>query len=138
MGSNAQSWFDDEKLFPGERIARAGRAWYRTAAAPGWWEGELILTTDRLFFLPNVDNASIGSVAFWLRDVTAATAGRNRFTIAAGDEHAVFEAHDGSSVASAALLGIRQEPWLETIASLRGNARRYAVIVDAPRRRAVG
>lgn len=139
MASHVQSWFDDEKLFPGERIMRAGRAWYRTGAAPKWWEGELILTTDRLFFLPNVDNRTIDRVAFWLTDVSSAReAGRNCLRIVAGSEEATFEAHDGSSAALMALRGHRQQPWLDAIASLRPAARPYSVLAGEPRRRAAG
>ena len=135
----SESWFDDEKLFPGEQLVRTGRAWLRTGAAPKWWEGELILTTDRLFFLADVDNRTIGAAAFWLADVTdAAAAGRNRLMIIATDRHATFEIHDGSSARPRALMGKQQQPWLDAIAARRLDARPSAVLTGETRRRAAG
>ena len=52
MGSRSRTWFDSRMLLAGERFVRSATARLRTAAPPHWWEGELILTSDRLFFLP--------------------------------------------------------------------------------------
>lgn len=139
MASRTESWFDDEKLFPGERLVRTGRAWFRAPVAPRWWEGELVLTTDRLFFLPDVDNQTIGYAAFWLADVTdAATAGRNRLLVIANDRHVTFELHDGSSAQPRALRGKQHQPWLAAIASVLPAARPSSVLTGETRRRAVG
>ena len=53
-------WFDHEKLLPGESLVREGFARLRTVEPPYWWEGDLILTSERLFFLPNVHNPTKG------------------------------------------------------------------------------
>jgi hypothetical protein len=87
-----RSWFDSEKLLPRERLARIGPARLRVNGPPHWWEGMLILTNDRLFFLPEVDDASVGEAAFWLADLTAVdVAGRGRISVVAGRMNATFE-----------------------------------------------
>jgi hypothetical protein len=64
------SWFDEKKLLEGERLLREARAQIHCAHAPTWWEGILILTTDRLFFLPDVEREGMWpAAAFWLRDI---------------------------------------------------------------------
>jgi hypothetical protein len=69
-----RSWFDSDKLQPGERLLRSAPARIRTEAPPHWWVGELVLTSDRLFFLPSVDAPFLDDVAFWLADIARGAA----------------------------------------------------------------
>jgi hypothetical protein len=92
MASRSHHWFDNEKLAPGERIVRTASARLRSDAPPYWWEGELVLTTERIFFLPFVISPLIDQVAFWLSEIThAGRLGRGRFRLAAGSVSASFE-----------------------------------------------
>jgi hypothetical protein len=85
-------WFDREKLLPGEKLVRDGFARLRTQSPPFWWEGDLILTSERLFFLPNVQNPLAEPAAYWLAKVLGATRnGYSAININAGAEHATFE-----------------------------------------------
>ena len=86
------SWFDEEKLLPGERLVRSSLARLRSDATPRWWEGQLILTTDRLFFLPFVENPLTADVAFWVRDIVQASrAGRNRLFVQGDSYDAILQ-----------------------------------------------
>lgn len=110
-----RSWFDNEKLLPRERLARISPARLRVDGPPHWWEGMLILTNDRLFFLPEVDDASVGEAAFWLADVTAVDiAGRGRISVAAGRTNATFEL-----IGPVLFVGRRARLWLREIAQAR-------------------
>jgi hypothetical protein len=88
----SRSWFGSDKLLPRERLARTGQARLRVDGPPHWWEGMLILTNDRLFFLPQVDDARVGDAAFWLADVTSVeAAGGARISVYAGRQRATLE-----------------------------------------------
>ncbi len=129
MASRSHGWFDDEKLLHYERMVRSGRVRLRTDQQPYWWEGSLILTTDRLFFLPDVDNPLIEPVAFWLSEVALVSRdGRRRFRIDAGDSNATFLAL-GSP-------GRGEHRWLDAIESVRAGARAPSAFDG--RQRAVG
>lgn len=129
MASRSQGWFDADKLLPNERMVRSGRVRLRTATPPYWWEGALILTTDRLFFLPDVENPLIDPVAFWLSDVTTVSRdGARRFRIDAGDARATFRALG---------IGRAEHRWLDAIAAVRTGARPRRFF-DGWRRRAAG
>jgi hypothetical protein len=85
-------WFDREKLLPGESLVREGFARLRTHEPPYWWEGDLILTSERLFFLPNVHNPLAEPAAYWLAKVLGANRdGYSAIVIDAGAEHATFQ-----------------------------------------------
>lgn len=129
------SWFNEEKLLPGERTVRSGPALLRSDATPRWWEGQLILTTDRLFFLPFVENPLTADVAFWVRDIVQASrAGRNRLFVQGPDYDAVFQLR-GARPGLTGIAGIRDAVWLRDIDALLRSPRRRAV--EDPRR-AVG
>ena len=129
MASRSHSWFDDEKLLPSERMVRSGRVRLRTASPPYWWEGSLILTTDRLFFLPDVENPLIDQVAFWLADLQRAKKeGGARFRIEGRGASATFLA--------LGLPGRREHTWLQAIESVRRGARPRTDFGDAPQRAA--
>jgi hypothetical protein len=126
MATRSQSWFGDDKLLGNERMVRSGRVRLRTSEPPYWWEGTLILTTDRLFFLPSTENPLIDSVAFWLADITGASRdGARRFRIDSGDTHATFLA--------LGIPGRGEQRWLAAIASARATASPRAAF-DGPRR----
>jgi hypothetical protein len=83
MATRAESWFDREKLLPDESLIRQGPVRVRTPLAPpGWWEGTLVLTSDRLFFLSFVHNPLVDTeAAYWLADIEVSEAGRNRLRV---------------------------------------------------------
>jgi hypothetical protein len=137
MASRGQSWFDPQKLLSGEELVRSGVARVRTDTPPYWWEGELILTSDRLFFLPRVENPFLGRVAFWLHDVIdTGPAGRNRLHVRTTDDAALFHIVDAGPAALAGLAGAR---WLSLIDTHRRGARPAAAFERDPRsRRAAG
>jgi hypothetical protein len=126
MASRSQSWFGDDKLLGNERIVRSGRVRLRTSEPPYWWEGVLILTTDRLFFLPSAENPLIDPVAFWLADITDASRdGSRRFRVRASDLQATFLA--------LGIPGRAEQRWLAAIAAARTAARPRAAF-DGPQR----
>ena len=91
MASRSHTWFDAEKLLHGEELIRSGPARLRTDTPPFWWEGDLILTSDRLFFLPHGTHASLPQVAFWLYDLLdVSPAGSNRVLLRTEGEAALF------------------------------------------------
>jgi hypothetical protein len=135
MASRSQSWFDDEKLFPGEQRVRNGRVRIRTADPPHWWEGTLILTTDRMFFLPDVDNPLLGNTAFWLAEIRRVEqVAPNRIRIRGGDVNATFQLL-GRHLPLPGQRTIR--PWIESIEAVRSSARASEAF-RLRRRRAAG
>jgi hypothetical protein len=130
-------WFDPHKLLPGERLVRDGFARLRTPAPPFWWEGDLILTSDRLFFLPNIDNPHAEPAAYWLAMVHGAErSGYSAIHIDAGDEHAVFEVA-GHFNWLPWLASRRVRDWLTDIKEARRRARPPRAF-EGPDHRAVG
>lgn len=119
MGS--RSWFDNDKLLPDERLVRSVPARIRTDAPPHWWEGELVLTSDRLFFLPSVDGPFLSDVAYWLTDIASCRAGRrNRLLVASGGVEREFELTSSRPVA---LVGYSAARWARDVACARQHAR---------------
>ena len=137
MASRGQSWFDPEKLLPGEEFVRAGAVRVRTDAPPYWWEGELVLTSDRLFFLPHVENPFLSAIAFWLHDlIDTGPAGRNRLHVRTTDDAALFHVIDAGP---AAVTGRAFSRWLALIDTHRRMARPGSAFESDPRsRRAAG
>jgi hypothetical protein len=118
-----RTWFDADKLLPGERLVRTGPARLQIAAPPHWWAGHLILTTDRLFFLPNVESPLVHDAAFWLDDVVqAARAGRNRLFVFAHSGDVTLEL-PSTGAGLAGLLGRREAGWSRAIMRLHRVAR---------------
>ncbi len=116
-----RSWFGSEKLLPGGRLLRSAPARIRTDAPPHWWEGELILTSDRLFFLPSVDEPFLDDAAFWLRDLASWRSARgNRLLVAADGVERAFEL---TTPAPALLIGRSAASWARALASARAVAR---------------
>ena len=119
MGTH--SWFDSDKLLDDERLLRTAPARVRTAAPPHWWEGELILTSDRLFFLPAVDDPLLPDVAFWLIDVTEwRAASRNRILVTAEDVEHEFQLVGAGPVA---LIARSAPAWVRDLTQMRASAR---------------
>ncbi|MBI5289607.1 MAG: hypothetical protein HY873_11610 [Chloroflexi bacterium] len=137
MASRSHSWFDAEKLLPGEDFVRAGVVRARIDVAPYWWQGELVLTSDRLFFLPDVEHPLISSIAFWLHDlIDTGPAGRNRLHVRTTNEAALFQV---LATGPAAVAGHAFAGWLRLIDSHRRMARpSTAFETDAASRRAAG
>jgi hypothetical protein len=118
-----RTWFDADKLLPGERLVRTGPARLQIAAPPHWWDGHLILTTDRLFFLPHVESPLVHDAAFWLDDVVqAARAGRNRLFVFAHSGDVTLEL-SSTGLGIAGLLGRREAGWGSAIMRLQRVAR---------------
>ncbi len=138
MASRSHGWFDEAKLLPSELQVRSGSARLRVSGPPYWWEGALILTSDRLFFLPHVYSPRIDEAAFWLFDMTgAAPAGRNRFKVSAHGRTATFHLTT-SRPGPAGLIGQQAKAWLEAIAALRASARPRTAFDEPAARRAAG
>jgi hypothetical protein len=138
MARRTRSWFDDEKLFPHERIIRSSRAWMKTLQASRYWEGEIVLTTDRFFFLPQVENPLIGSAAYWLASVTSLTpAGRHEFQIGAGGSRTTFRVL-GDHAPISDVLSNRAHVWIGEISALRPHARVPEMFAAPVPRRAAG
>jgi hypothetical protein len=137
MASRGHAWFDAAQLLSGEELARTSNARVRVDTPPYWWEGVLVLTSDRLFFLPHVDNPFLSTVAFWLRDlIEFAPAGRNAFHVRTGNEAALFHVLEP---APAALVGRAGREWLRQIARHIHSARpSTAFTPEVPYRRAAG
>jgi hypothetical protein len=134
MAVRTRSWFDAAKLLSGESLIREAPVRLRTSAPPGWWEGTLVLTSDRLFFLPSVRNPlATADIAFWLADLEEAPAGRNRLlvrNIADGRTSFTFQ-FMGPLLGPRGLLGERGKIWLYEIRRARRHAR-PAYAFDAP------
>ena len=130
-------WFDPEKLLPGESLVRDGFARLRTDSPPYWWEGDLILTSERLFFLPNVGNPHARPAAYWLAKVLGAErSGYSAIHVDAGREHAVFEvAGHFNWIPLVARRRVTQ--WLADIQRVRRHARPPRAF-EEPDQRAVG
>jgi hypothetical protein len=107
-------WFEPEMLLRGERVLRGGEALLAVGAAGRWWYGTLVLTSERLFFLPQVDNAAVPRAAFWLRDVRAEAAGHNRLRVSDGWSVATFEL-PSPFVSAPGIAGLRALPWVREI-----------------------
>lgn len=114
------AWFDDAMLLPGERLVRWGAARLCIDGPPGWWEGRLILTSERLFYLPDAERDRIGPAAFWLTELDASAGDGGRLLVRLDDEAATFD-----------LPGA----WLDDIALARGGATMRPPLRD-PRRAA--
>ncbi len=131
-------WFDEAQPLPSERLARSGTARLRIPEPPNWLEGTLILTSDRRFFLPHVDQVRLDHVAFWLHALTPwERAGRNRLRVAADDDESTFHLVGGRP-GPAALIGDQAGPWLQAIASLQRSARPRTAFADPHLWRAAG
>jgi hypothetical protein len=138
MASRSHGWFDESKLLSSERIVREGTARLRIPGPPYWWEGTIVLTSDRLFFLPHVDQVRLDQTAFWLNEIVRwARAGRNRFSVIGKDATETFHLVGGRP-GPAALIGDQAGPWLQAIASLQGDARPRTAFETRTRRRAAG
>ena len=130
------SWFGDAQLLPGERVIRTGAARIRIKARPGWWEGRLVLTSDRLFFLPDAEHPDVEATALWISDVRhAAPLGKNRLLVSSVDADLLVELL-GAPISPAGLLGRRGEMWTRAIDAVRESAAPVAAIER--RRRAAG
>jgi len=133
MASRSHGWFDEAQLLPAERLVRSGAALLRIPRPPDWWDGTLILTSDRLFFLPTVDHYRLGHTAFWLRELAATATGHHQISVSAHNEQATFYFGE----AAAALIRDQAAPWLRAIASAQPHARPRSAF-ETPRRRAAG
>ncbi len=135
MASRGHSWFDVEKLLPGERLARSTAARLRVAVPPYWWEGELILTSDRLFFLPCVESPLISEAAFWLAELTQTQrSGPRTLSVADARHSAQFQIEHP-------LLAFHRDDertWVRDVNRLRTDARHPSIFDVGARRRAVG
>lgn len=142
MASRGVSWFDEEKLLPGESLIRQGAARVRTPAAPpGWWEGTLILTSDRLFFLSFVRNPLVDTeAAYWLAELEATEAGRNRLRVHPTGNRAASVTFQflGRPLDVGALLGDLGKSWLRDVtrAQLRARPAYTFDLPASPRQRA--
>ena len=137
MASRGQHLFDAQKLLLHEKMVRAGVARVRTDTPPYWWEGDLVLTSDRLFFLPHVANPLLPRTAFWLHDlIDVGPAGRNRLHLRTTHEAALFQVLD---VGPGAAIGRGAAAWLRLIETHRRYARPAAAFDDREQqRRATG
>jgi hypothetical protein len=137
MASRSHSWFDDEKLLSGEEFVRSATARVHTEAPPHWWEGNLVLTSDRLFFLPHVHNPFLPHTAFWLEELqTVEPAGRGAIHVATDANAAIFRIPDtGATIIAGRTAG----HWIRLITAFRRAARpRVAFEHAMPPRRAAG
>ena len=133
MAGETSSWFDPEKLLPGETLILDAPVRLRTPTPPGWWEGTLVLTSDRIFFLPYVHSPLQRDVAYWLSDIEELPAGRNRLRIrkmATGANSAVFQ-FLGPRLGPRGILGERGKIWLYQVRRARHHAR-PAYVFDVP------
>lgn len=137
MASRSQSCFDAKKLLPGEKMIRAGVSRVRTDTPPYWWEGDLVLTTDRLFFLPHTANPLLARAAFWLHELTdSGPAGRNRLHVRTTNEAALFQIIDSGP---GAMIGRSATAWLKLIERNRRTGRPASAFEDdRERKRAAG
>ena len=137
MATRSHTWFDAEKLLQGEELVRSGPARVRIDTSPFWWEGDLVLTSDRLFYLPHGTHASLRRVAFWLYDlIDVGPAGRNRILLRTDGEAALFHLLDSGPFA---LGGRASDRWLRLITRQMRTARpAHAFDGDRTTRRAAG
>ena len=126
MAARSRTWVDDAMLLPGETLVREAPARIRTQAPPGWWEGHLILTSDRLFFLPQAKNPLLHEqLAFWLADIEEADGGRNRLrvhVIGSDAPGATFQ-FLGPRLGPRGLLGERGRIWMYQVRRAKVHAR---------------
>ncbi|MBI2724333.1 MAG: hypothetical protein HYX50_04650 [Chloroflexi bacterium] len=93
---SSRSWFDSAQLLAGERLIRSAPARVRVPGPPGWWDGRLVLTTDRIFFLATSERADDARIAFWLTDVVQASARpEGRLLVFAHSGDALFGLEEG-------------------------------------------
>lgn len=138
MATRRHTWFGAEKMFPGEELIRSGTARLRTESPPYWWEGELVLTTDRIIFLPFVSNKFLENAAFWLRDlVDYGPAGRNRLVLRSRGRSMLFQILGASP---GALAGQKGAQWMRAIRGRMPVARPAVAFLPAneTRKRAAG
>jgi hypothetical protein len=137
MASRGHGWFDVAQLLPGEDLVRTSAARVRMDTPPYWWEGRLVLTSDRLFFLPYVEHPFLDTVAFWLCELMEfVPAGRNVFRVRTSDRDGLFQI---TTFASAAIIGRAARPWVSQIQGLMRGARPPSVFEpESPYRRAAG
>jgi len=120
-----RGWFDPAMLLHGERFARSRTARLRVDGPPHWWEGRLILTSERLFFLPDTANDRIGRVAFWLADLLdVRSPGGGRLELRLGEGSATFDL-PGAWFRPRSVRG-----WIDHILRLRGGATARAPLRD--------
>jgi hypothetical protein len=135
MATRSQSWFDSAKLLAGESMIRQAQVRLRTPTAPpGWWEGTLVLTTDRLFFLAHVENPLIESeAAYWLSELSVEDAGRNRLRVYPRGNRAASVTFQflGPRLDPQGILGERGRSWLLDVTRAQLRAR-PAYSFDAP------
>lgn len=123
MRTRHLTWFDDSQLLRGESIVREGRARMRIAGAPGWWEGTLIATTDRMVFLPATEHPSGAHIALWMSDVRRAAAEGGCLRVTGPDGVSALIEPDAGMFGVPALIGATASSWRRTISALRGSAR---------------
>lgn len=124
-------WLEPEQLLPGESIIREGPARLRTYSPPFWWEGGIVLTSDRIFFLPSVENPFESAISFWLADVVDeehAESGMLRLSSPEG--RTVFQI---PGIGFLAERGARK--WAEIIAVSKLRARPHTAFETPPARR---
>jgi len=134
MAVRSRTWVDDAMLLPGETLIREASVRIRTQAPPGWWEGTLVLTSDRLFFVPRVHNPLMQEqVAFWLADIEETDGGRNRLRVhtIGSDSPGVTFLFGGPLLGPRGLLGERGRIWLYQIRRAKLHAR-HAYAFDEP------
>lgn len=123
MASRGQrSWFEQSMLLAGESLVREERIRIRIDAPPGWWEGAVVLTTERLFVLQDVTHPSGPHVAFWLSEIDRVErVGRQRFAIHDRADNAVELAMTSPVVGR--IVGKRARGLVDAIEALRPAAR---------------
>jgi hypothetical protein len=118
-----QGWFGDEKLLPGERMLRRGRARLRTPSPPHWWEGSLVLTSERLIFLPDIDYPLQAAPVVWVRDIAhLARTGRNRLTVSGPLAPSIFQL-TGNRGNPLGIAGLRESAWINAVIELQHELR---------------
>jgi hypothetical protein len=119
MAARSHSWFEPAQLLPSEALIREGPARLRTASPPYWWDGALVLTTDRIIFAPSVENPLERPVAFWLAEVVdEETGGPNLLRLSTHEGRSVFQ------LPGLGPLGMRQaRAWERAIAATKLGAR---------------
>jgi hypothetical protein len=122
-------WSDDTMLMRGERRLRHGAARQRIDSPPGWWEGCLILTSERLSFLPDVESDGVSPAACWLSEVEDVRAEGRHLHVSFGGSRATFD------LPGTWLPVRRAAGWAADIAKARDGARRRPLLAD-PRRAA--
>jgi hypothetical protein len=126
----SRAWSGAEHLLSGERIVRQARARLLASAPPHRWEGVLVVTTDRLLFVPDVYNELIGDAALWLAGLIDVNApARERLHAATRERSFVFELPG----LLATIRGVARG-WVKTITLLQQTARAPDTFADTRRR----